>query len=379
MRIAIPAFGCDGGRSGVGQYARHLFRAMAPIAQNHEIDLIVQEGEQAVFMPPGDPYNLAAYPARIGHPLINIAWHQAGLPLRCLAKRYDAVFLPAANRRVPVWLPCPSVGAVHDFSSIHVAGKYDPARMFYIKQVLPFLNRRLSTIVTFAEVTKKDIVEYARVPEKRVHVIPHGVDHTIFYPRDKAAAANRMAARHGVRAPYILYISRIEHPGKNHVRLIEAFTRFKARSKAPHQLVLAGSDWTRAEEVHRCAEASASRADIHFTGFFPGEDMPDLYAGSDLFIFPSLFEGFGMPLLEAMACGVPLACSNISSLPEVAGDAGQLFDPYDVDAIAAAIEVFISDDAIRETHVRRGLARAKAYTWEASARKTLDLLLAFDR
>jgi glycosyltransferase involved in cell wall biosynthesis len=308
-------------------------------------------------------------------PLLNVLWHQTALPRWCRRQKYDVLFLPAGNRRLPISVPCPTVGTVHDFSSIHVKGKYDPFRVFYITRVLPFLIKRLTRILTVSESSKRDIVEYAGIPEDRIRVTPLAADTRIFHPRDPQASRDAVCAKHGIRPPYILYISRIEHPGKNHAKLIEAFSRMKAAEDLPHTLVLAGSDWVRAEEVHAVAAASPSARDIHFTGFFPSADLPELLSGCELFVFPSLYEGFGLPVLEAMTSGVPTACADTSSLPEVAGDGALLFPPEDVDAMADAMKRMLVDEGLRRDFVRKGLERSRGFTWEETARRTLEVIL----
>ena len=306
--------------------------------------------------------------------MTNIAWHQTALPILAARRGYDALFLPAANRRVPLFAPCPMIGTVHDFSGIHVADKYDPARMFYIRKVLPFLVRRLDHVLTVSEASRTDIIEYAGVAPDKVTVTPLAADANVFYPADREAARAQVEDHFGVKGPYLLYISRIEHPGKNHARLIRAFDRLKTREDIPHQLLLAGSDRERADEVHEAAAAARHAKDIHFTGFVPNADVPALYRGAEAFLFPSLYEGFGLPLLEAMACGTPVAAANLSSLPEVAGDAALLFDPYDEEQIRDAIWRLISDDELRETLVSKGIKRASGYTWDRCADETLRVI-----
>ena len=308
--------------------------------------------------------------------MLNVAWHQACLPGYCRRRGYDVLFLPAGNRRVSIHAPCPAVGTVHDFSNLHVKGKYDPARMFYQGHVLPWMVRRLKKVITISESSKRDIVECAGVPETRVSVISLALDHGNYFPRHGVEAAERIRGRYHIDRPYILYISRIEHPGKNHVGLIRAFEKLKAAERIPHQLVLAGSDWNRAEEVHRIAEASRWKSDIVFTGFVPQGDLPDLYCASDVFVFPSLYEGFGLPVLEAMACGTPVACSNTSSMPEVAGDAALLFDPGDSEAIASALRNLLTDADLRADCIRKGIERSRLFNWSTTASKTLDVIRA---
>jgi glycosyltransferase involved in cell wall biosynthesis len=211
----------------------------------------------------------------------------------------------------------------------------------------------------------------------RVTVTPLAADPAVFFPGDRAAAAAHVAARFGVTGPFVLYIARIEHPGKNHVRLIRAFDRLKTRTGLPHKLVLAGSDRERAAEVHAEAASARHARDIVFTGFVPTDSVADLYRAADVFAFPSLFEGFGLPLLEAMACGTPVVAADVASLPEVAGDAARLIDPRDEHALAAALEAVLTDPAVSADLVARGLTRSQAFSWQRTARQTLDVFFRF--
>jgi glycosyltransferase involved in cell wall biosynthesis len=374
MKIGITTFGGDGGKSGISQYIINILREFAALDDKPDFEVIVYEDEKELFVPDPNSMSTICFGDSLRSPVANIAWHQFSLPKLCRKQKYDVLFLPAGNRRLPISLPCPSVGTVHDFSSIHVEGKYDPARMFYIKRVLPFLARRLTRVLTVSESSKKDIVEYAGVPGEYVTVTPLAADNQVYFPRDQAECIKRIGPKYNIRKPYVLYISRIEHPGKNHAGLVRAFSILKETEDIPHQLVLAGSDWDRAEEVHRAAEESAFTDDIVFTGFAPTDDLPDLYCGAELFVFPSLYEGFGLPVLEAVTCGVPVACSNISSIPEVIGDTGILFDPYDDEAIADAMRRLLIDPGLLTDCRERGLERAKKYTWSATADLTLKVL-----
>lgn len=372
MKIGILTFACDAGRSGIGQYLIHLLREFPKVAADMEFEIVGCKDEIEAFLPQDHHYSRHTISPRWKHPILNILWQNILLPRLCKTHGYDAVFLPAANRRLPLWLPCPSVGTVHDFSSMHVAGKYDPLRDFYIKRVLPFLVRRLIRVIADSQCTKQDIIEFARVPAERIRVIPLGVDHDTYYPRDKTESQSKICAKYGIRPPYVLYISRIEHPGKNHVRLINAFTQLKKTTCLPHQLVLAGSDWTRTQEVHKAAEASELGEDLRFTGFVEPRDLPELYCGADLFVFPSLYEGFGMPILEAMACGVPVACSDTSSLPEVAGKAATYFDPRDEDALSDALKNLLTNASARRLLVEAGGLRAGQFRWFNTAKSTVQ-------
>jgi len=368
MNLGITTFGSDGGRSGIGRYTTNLIRGLTRLGQA-EVDLYAFHDEQATFAPGDGTANCLPFPTWLKPPVMNIAWHQWSLAGWCRKRRHDVLFLPAGNRRLPLHCPCPTVGTIHDFSSLHVANKYNAARLVYIKQVLPRLARQLTHVLTVSESSKRDIVEYAGVPEEKVTVTPLAVDHER-YQQDPAEARARLQ----MDRPYILFVSRIEHPGKNHVKLIEAFARLKQQHDIPHDLVLAGSDWNGAEVVHAAAEQSSARDSIHFTGFVSERKLVDLYNCADVLAFPSLYEGFGLPILEAMTCGTPVACADTSSLPEVAGDAAAYFDPHSADSMSDAIWRILDDSQYRDQCITRGRERAAEFTWQRTAEQTMHVL-----
>jgi len=374
MRLGVTTFGCDGGRSGIGRYARCLLEAMTNTAEPDEVEILGHRREVDTFTPDTATFSVRASPGIMRCPVLDIAWHQVALGPLARLRGYDVLFLPAANRRLAAFTPCPTVGTYHDGGILHLENKYDPLRRFYLTKVLPRLVRKLTHVLTVSEATKRDLVERLGVPPERITVTPLAADPRRYHPRDPRAAAVRVRERHGLSAPYLLYVSRLEHPGKNHVRLIEAFARARARHGLRHDLVLAGSDWSGAAAVHAAAAASSATKSIRLLGFVPETDLPDLYGAADGMIFPSLFEGFGLPLLEAMASGIPVATSNSSSLPEVAGDAALLFDPCDIDAMAESLARVALDEGLRGILATRGLSRAAQYSWEKTAASTWQVL-----
>ncbi len=376
MRVGITTFGCDAGRSGIGRYAAQLIRELPRLDPDgdDEYEVLVHRAERDAFVRETTAA-VRELPGRLTHPLADIAWHQSALPAWCALRGYDVLFLPAGNRRLPAWCPCPTVGTVHDFAALHIAGKYDPARVFYIRHVLPALMRRLDHVLTVSENSRRDIVEHGHVPPERVTVTPLACDPAVFHPRDTAASRDLLSRELGLDRPFVLYVARLEHPGKNHVGLIRAFASLKAaHPDLPHQLVLAGPDWTRAGEIRREAAASPACADIRLPGAVRVDLLPHLYAACDLFVFPSLYEGFGLPVLEAMASGVPVACADVSSIPEVAGDAAERFDPSSVQEIRDAIDRVLHDASGRAARVQAGLRRAAQFSWEKTALRTRDVL-----
>ncbi len=375
MKIGISTLGADGGKSGIGEYVINLLKEFDEMPQAHEFECLVAEQESDIFIPrAGGRIQPVKLNPKLVKPGPSFIWHQRGLPDLCRRRGYDVLLLTAGNRRLPFSLPCAKVGAVHDLSSLHVANKYGWIRGMYSRHLLPMLIRQLDEVITISESSKRDIFEFARVPEKKITVVPLAMS-PHFKPCSGAQAQQEVREKYGLRKPYIFYVARIEHPGKNHVGLIQAFTRLKKEFQIPHQLVLGGSDWTRAERVHQAAGESLASGDILFTGFVPNADLPMLYAAADLFVFPSLYEGFGIPILEAMASGIPVVCSNTSSMPEVAGDAALFFAPQNADEMVLAMLRVIRDPDFKKEMVRKGLDWARQFSWKKTAEQTLQVLV----
>ena len=177
----------------------------------------------------------------------------------------------------------------------------------------------------------------------------------------------------GIDKNYILYISRIEHPGKNHLKLMMAYEKSPVDIKSRYCLVMPGKFWKGSDPVRDYAAASNDTGNFVFPGFIPNDQLPDLYRASSMYIFPSYFEGFGISLAEAMACGVPCACSNCSSLPEVGGDAVLTFDPENVDEMAATMQRILTDDALRNDLIEKGFERLPLFDWKKHAEDVVEV------
>lgn len=370
-RVLVSTMGGDGGKSGISQYIINLMRFLPAAAPEMSFDVLVIEGEEDLYVSASERLKAIPIPKRYRPTPLSLIWQQVALPR--IAAEYDLVFFPAANRRLSFFAGTASVGTYHDLAILHVPDKYDCLHKFYSLRILPAMARRLDAIITDSDSSKRDLVEYVRVPEQKIDVIPIGVDLDTYCPSANGLEYRKVADTYGICGAYILYISRLEHPGKNHVRIIRAFSEMKNRLTCPHKLVLAGSDWDGAEAVHAEASASPYSKDIIFTGFVPQNHLAHLYRGADLFVFPSLFEGFGLPVLEAMACGVPVACSNTSSLPEIAGDAALYFDPLSESQISDAMRVCLTDGAVRARLAENGRRKATNFTWRETAMRTADV------
>ena len=373
MKIGISAFAGDSGKSGISQYMKNIFKRLPELSDGDEYVMFMSSSDREHFDFGHERVRVVTLPNWFGHPVVNIFWHLICLPVMLAAYRCDCVYLPAGNRRLAWWYGVPSIGTVHDLSQLHVEGKYDPFRMFYCKKVLPFLMRRLDRVISVSEATRQDLEQYAGVEHEFIDVVYNGADLEQFKHHYKKPATRRVQKKYDITAPYILYTARLEHPGKNHVRLLEAFANLKRKKEIPHYLILAGSPWFGAEAIYAATQKLGISEHVIFAGFVPNEELPDLYAGADLFAFPSLFEGFGIPLLEAMASGTPIVASNVASIPEVVQDAGLLFEPTRTEEIQYAIARLTKDAELRKTLVKLGLEQSQRFSWDDSAKQVWNI------
>jgi glycosyltransferase involved in cell wall biosynthesis len=223
-------------------------------------------------------------------------------------------------------------------------------------------------IIADSEYTKADIIRFYSISEEKVDVVHLGVDEQ--RGPQESSETQAVLERYGICSPYLLHVGRVEKK-KNLCRTLEAFASIKKRLTDPIQIVLAGSPGPGGEEVFEVIDRLDLKADVRLVGYARPEDLAALYSEATVFLFPSLYEGFGMPILEAMACGTPVLTSNVTSLPEVAGDAALQVDPLDVESIAQGLLRLLEDPRLREQYIRKGFERIKEFTWEKTARETM--------
>jgi len=367
MEIGVSTFVMQGGRSGVATYIRELIRFLQVEDSENNYDLLMARDEADLISLTNSNFVKRLSPSALNHPLVNLAWHNAGLP----QKKYDVLHIPSC-RRIPLLKRTKVVATVHDLAAFSVDAKYDPARMFFNRKVVPSMIRKADRVIAVSQHTKDDVVRLTGYPEAQVSVIYSGIDHTHFRPTPKSDARRRLSELHGLENPFFVYVSRLEHPAKNHVRLIEAFERFKLENDSTHQLVFAGADWKDAELIRARAAESPVREDIVFLGFIPLETLPALYSGCDLMVYPSLFEGFGFPIVEALACGAPVICSNTSSMREIAGDLLPTFNPESADEIFHCLVNTVSSGWNAERRAR-GMEYALTFDWHTTARNVMGV------
>lgn len=264
-----------------------------------------------------------------------------------------------------------SVATFHDLSIFTHVQYHPPERVHYMQRELSLTLQRASMLITDSEYTRQELASYFDYPLEKVRSVSLACSDD-FHPReaiDTISALTRLGLFHG---GYTLYVGTIE-PRKNIETLLDAYSLIPAAVRKRWPLVLAGYHGWQSEHLHERIKAAENAGWVHYLGYVAYEDLPYLFAGASLFFFPSRYEGFGLPVLEAMASGVPVVCSNTSSLPEVAGDAALMFDPEDVDTLSRLILIGLEDEAWRKIAIEKGLIQASTFSWQRCAEETISV------
>jgi glycosyltransferase involved in cell wall biosynthesis len=294
-----------------------------------------------------------------------------GLPVSPFLEKVD-VFHGPTFRLIPRSCFRKSIVTIHDLKFLTHPELFPNAggAAWFTRQAR-YAVKRADVLVAVSHATRDDIMETFGVPSSRIRVVYPGVGKE-FVADQNQHRLSRLRARYGIDGDYILFVGYFEEK-KNLIRLLEAFAAVQRSLTAPFQLVLAGQEGPSSQAVRRKIQELSLGDAVVLTGYVPSEELPLLYAGASLFVFPSLHEGFGIPPLEAMACGAPVVASRIPAVSEVVGRAGYLIDPHNVEDITHAILSVLTQDGLRMTLRQRGLERASRFSWEGMARQMLEL------
>jgi glycosyltransferase involved in cell wall biosynthesis len=363
MRIAIDARKLHD--FGIGTYIRNLV---------HELASLDRGLEYVLFARPDDLDAVAAMGANVrGVPESAAGYslrEQVRLPMA--ARRIHADLYHAPHYVLPPFVPGRSVVTIHD--CIHLRfPQYLPSRgaWLYAYTMIRLATRKAARVLTVSEASKRDILHYTGVRPEKVVVVPNGLDPRFAAPPDQETL-ERVRLRFDLTRPFVLYVGNIK-PHKNLPRLIEAFALARAGAPDDLQLVVIGDEISKYPGLRQSVHRHRLDKHVRFFGFQPAATLVAFYRLARAFVFPSLYEGFGLPPLEAMANQTPVVTSNLSSMPEVTGDAALLVDPYDPESIADGIRRLATDDTLRQHLIDRGRRRAAAFSWRQAAVRTLEV------
>jgi glycosyltransferase involved in cell wall biosynthesis len=346
-------------RTGTEGYSLHLIQALLALDQRNEYTLYFNQAPA-----PG----LLAQGPRCRHRVMPFSrlWTHLRLSAELAAHPPGLLLVPA--HVLPLIHPRRSVVTIHDLGYLHEPQAHRPLDRLYLDFSNRFHVRAATRLLAISQATKDDLVSRYGVAPERVAVtyLAAGED---MHPVDDPTRVAGVKSNRGIMGDYLLYVGTLQ-PRKNLTRLVQAFAPV-AIQQPGLQLVIAGKKGWRYDEIFAQVHRLGLEGRVLFTGYVVSEDLPALYTGALAFVFPSLYEGFGMPVLEAMACGAPVVASNTSSLPEVAGDAALLVDPTDVAALSAALSRMAGDAALRCELRGRGLVQAARFSWDRCARETL--------
>lgn len=366
MHIAIDAHSVGAELGGNESYATNLIEALAEIDQTNRYTLFVTKA--AAVKRFADRWPNFQVRLTLPHtPLVRIP-----LTLSRELRRHP-VDLLHVQYTAPPFAPCPIVTTIHDLAFEHLPETFNRRSWMQMRLTVRRTARRAAHIITVSDYSRDDIIRTYKIPPERI-TVTHEAAPANFAPVSDPIELKRIRDRYGISRNYILSLSSIQ-PRKNLVRLIEAYTQLRRVNSDDTfpQLVLAGKRGWLEHETFRAAKESAIARDIVFTGYVPDDDLTGLYSGALCFVYPSYFEGFGLPLVEAMQCGVPVIAGDRTSVPEVVGDAGLLFDPFNTNELASALNCLINDSDLCGALRRKGLLRARSFNWQATARSTLRI------
>ena len=364
MKVALELQPICGKRTGIGNYtyelARHLKDQDELEFYGNLFNFLGRNNNAQALSGVSIPIRTSrAFPYEVYRRI----WHKIPIPYEAMFPRADlSLFF---NYIVPPHIKGKVATTIHDLTYLRFPETMECKNLLRLQNDMDYSIKRSSHLLTVSEFSKREIVELLNISPERISVVPCA-------PAEQVPAADfsKIAEKFQIKSPYVLYIGTIE-PRKNLVRLIRAFDHLKKSAGIPHQLILAGGAGWGNEEIYEAARKAEYTDDIHFIGYVSAEEKSTLYASADVFVFPSLYEGFGIPPLEAMQMSCPVVCANVASLPEVVGNAAELIDPFDEADLARGVQNVLEDKEYADLLRARGNLQYKKYTWDNSAQQLI--------
>ncbi len=375
LRVVLDAGPAVHQRAGLARYAERLASALWQHFRD-ALDLtLVYNSHSGRRL----PASLGSIPA-LTLPLGQHRWRLGALTCQLLRASLVEGRLPAgdvyhATEHLLPWMARPSVMTVHDLIFERYPQHHTRANRAFLRVAMPLFVRRADAIIAVSQHTRRDLLEVYATPPQKVYVVEEGIDER-FRPAGEADI-RRVKERYSIRRPYLLMVGTLE-PRKNHALAFRALAQLKAEGW-PHCLVAVGGGGWLFDAVQRQVESLQLSDDVIFAGHVADADLPALYSGADCFLMPSLYEGFGIPVLEAMACGAPVVCSKVSSLPEVAGEAARFIEPLTAEGLADAVRQVLSHPKMADKMLSDGMRQAGRYRWQRAADETVQVYRAAAR
>lgn len=352
-------------RQGLGVYSYNLLRSLSKIDKKNQYLILTSRQDELSLTP---NFNFVNIPA-----LNEVIWEQVALPLELKKRALDLVHFTVNS--APVFYTGKMVFTIHDLAFSHyqykVPGLYYQLVRYYRRFLVPRIAKRAQAVITVSNHTKRELIERLGLKEEKVKVIPEAAGNSFHQIKDNEHL-DKFRHRYSLPEKYILALGSLE-PRKNTKGIIDAYAYLHKTKNLDHALVLVGVGKEARQKIKTYLNSKKIFNRVIMLGYLNSTDLNLLYNGAEVFIFPSFYEGFGLPILEAMACGTPVITSNVSSLPEVAGDAALLTDPNDIEDLAAAITTILSDESLRNKLKACGLKRSLEFSWEETAKKTLEV------
>jgi glycosyltransferase involved in cell wall biosynthesis len=370
MKIAINLLPFRRNLTGTGVYAYNIIDALGKIDSENEYILFANKENSCIFNFLFINFNVVVFPFNAKNTFARIFWEQFIFPFFLKKYHIDLLFSPSVV--LPVLSTCKNVICVHDLIPFHIKSKYTQLRSFYIKLMTKASARKAEKVLTVSLNSKKEIEKYCKVPGEKISITYNGINREILNPNQSKWEHFKIEKK--IPKQYILYVGTLE-PGKNLITLIRSFKILKDDNRISHKLVIAGGKGWLFESIFIEVEKHKLETEVIFTNYVPNDILGLLYKNAEVFILPSLYEGFGIPALEAMYFGTPVIVSNTSSLPEVVGTAGKLTNPLSESNIATTIHEVLSDASLRKRMIEQGYEQAAKFSWRKSAQVIYDEFL----
>ncbi|MFY9637852.1 MAG: glycosyltransferase family 1 protein [Methanobacterium sp.] len=364
MNVGILSWIIDRKRKGVDNYIYNLIKNMIKMGKSDQISLIHYKKTNDPIYSKVNDIIIPKMPLKLTNPI--------GIPRAVKNAHIDILHLPIhwytqispffLNRKVK------KVLTIHDLTPILFPEMHTRDTVRTWNSTLNLIKNRTDSIISDSLNTKNDCIELLNIPEERIKVIPLAADEIYKPMENKEMIKEYLKKRYNVDIPFILFVGTLEKR-KNVPLLIKAFNEFKGYG-SNHKLVIVGGKGWKYTEIFDLIKSFKLKDDVIFTDYVPDNDLVKFYNIADLFVYPSLYEGFGLPPLEAMACGCPVITSNISSLPEVVGDAGLMIDPNDVESLTESMHEILTNEGLKENYIKKSLERAKMFSWKKTAEET---------